>query len=267
MPGSDLLLSTFNSGIAMTPIGYSRTQLTSTIALSAPCHRPTSGMARARAVGPRYPLDWLWPIPRAFTRIHCPEVLELLVLRMRAALLNPVQVEMRGGYRRVQVLQTTVIEFGRESGLCAYAWETGPGSRLVLEPRPLSYVSAGGSGHESRWRSGFAQGFWNDLRRHYYQLHQLSHVEAKLLAFVLWVIERVQSHLTETVPMEPVHAAIERALLCDPEIPDRLYGRLGLNVHALSRARVLAQFTGDLSSDIPSLKDYQECLPCLQNNA
>lgn len=251
----------------MTPIGYSLTQLTSTIALSAPFHRPTSGMARARAVGPRYPLEWLWPIPRVFTRIHCPDVLERLVLRMRAALLNPVQIEMRGGYRRIQILQTTVIEFGRENGLYAYAWETGPGSRLVLEPRPLSYVSAGGPGHECRWRSGFAQGFWNDLRRHYYQLHQLSHVEAKLPAYVLWVMERVQSHLTETVPMEPVHAAIERALLCDPDIPDRFYGRLGLDVRVLSRARVLAQFTGHLSSAVPSLKDYQECLPCLQNNA
>ena len=251
----------------MTPIGYGLTQLTSTIALSAPGHRPTSGMARAAAAGPRYPLDWLWPIPRPLTRIHCPEVLERLVLRMRAALLNPVQVELRGGYRRVQVLQTTVIEFGREDWLCAYAWETGPGTRLVLEPRPLSHVSAAGSGHEGRWRSGFAQGLLKELRRHYHYLRQLSDVEAMLPTYVLWVIDRVQSHLQETVPLEPVHAAIEQALLCDPDVPDRFYARLGLNAGVLSRARVLAQFTGHLGSDVPSLKDYQECLPCLQNNA
>lgn len=77
----------------------------------------------------------------------------------------------------------------------------------------------------------------------------------------------VQSHLQETVPLERVYAAIEQALLCDPEVPDRFYGRLGLDASVLSRARVLAQFTGHLGTDVPSLKDYQECLPCLQNNA
>ena len=251
----------------MTPIGYGLTHLTSTIALSAPGHRPTSGLARAAAAGPRYPLNWLEPIPRVLTRIHCPEVLERLLLRMRAALLSPVQVELRGGYRRVQVLQTTVFEFGREEWLCAYAWETGPGTRLVLEPRPLSHVSAAGPGHESRWRSGFAQGFMTELRRHYYQLRQLSETEALLPIYVLWVIDRVQSHLQETVPLESVHAAIERALLCDPDVPDRFYGRLGLDASVLSCARVLAQVTGRLSAEVPSLKDYQECLPCLQNNA
>jgi hypothetical protein len=137
----------------------------------------------------------------------------------------------------------------------------------VLEPRPLSYVSAAGRGHEGRWRSGFAQGLLKELRGHYHQLRQLSNVEALLPTYVLWAIDRVECHLKETVPLEPVHAAIERALLCDPDVPDRFDGRLGLDASVLSRARVLAQFTGHLGADVPSLKDYQECLPCLQNNA
>lgn len=251
----------------MTPIEYGHTQLTSTIALWAPgqCPRPTQ--SSPAVAGPGYPLDWLGPVPSLFARVHRPEILERMVLRMRAALLNPVQVEWRGSYRRVQILQTTIIEFRSRGELSAYAWESVRGIRLVPVPRPLSYVSAEGRGHEGRWCSGFAQGLLVELRGHHYRRRQLSKVQAVLPTYVLWVIDRVKTHLQETLPQAPVHAAIEQALQCAPNVERRYYAQLGLEADVLSRARVLARFTRHLGSDTPSLKDYQECLPCLQKSA
>lgn len=251
----------------MTPIGYGHTQLTSTIALWAPGHRPLPGQPTLFVGGPGYPLDWLGPVPSLFACVHHPEILARMVLRMRAALLNPVQVEWRGSNRRVQILQTTIIEFRTQGELSAFAWELVRGIRPVPAPRPLSYVSAEGRGHEGRWCSGFAQGLLVELRGHHYRRRQLSKVQAVLPTYVLWAIDRVKTHLQETVPQGPVHAAIEHALQCDPNVERRHHAQLGLDAGTLSRARVLARFTRHLGSDIPSLKDCQECLPCLQNSA
>lgn len=251
----------------MTPIGYSHTQLTSSIALWAPCERTPLGKTVDVPLGPTYPTDWLGPLPSPISRVHRSELVERLVLKMRAALLNPVQVELWFGRRRVQILQTTVIEFEPDGGLNAYAWELSSGSRPCLEPRPLSFVSAVGSGHEGRWLSGFAAGLLREVRRYHYQRRQLNRVQELMPAYVMWVMDRVHAHLNQTVPLEPVHSAIEQALLSDPDAIGRPAARLGLNLAALSYARTMARVAHHQGTQTPTLKDYQECLPCLLNNA
>lgn len=251
----------------MTPIGHSHTQLTSNIALWAPGHRPSLGKTAHTPAGPTYPTECIGPLPPLLARVHRAELVERLVLRMRAALLNPVQVELLLGYRRVQILQNTVVEFGREGWLSAYAWELLPGGRPCLVPRPLSFVSAVGQGHEGRWLSGFALGLMLEHRRYHYQRCQLSSVQGLLPTYVMWVMSRLNDHLAQTMEMAQVHQAIERALLSNPHAVERSTAHQGLDAAVLAQAKERLRFAGHPVDLAPTLKDYQDCQRCLQNNA
>lgn len=171
------------------------------------------------------------------------------------------------GFRRIQILQTTVVEFGAEGQLNAYAWEMQPGARLVLQSRPLSFVSALGHGHEGRWCSGFAQGLLVELRRYYHQRRQLTPVRHVLPTYVLWLVSRMSAHLAQTMEMAPMHLAIEQALLCNPNAEGRSDARRGLNAAVLALAKKRLRLAGHHGRLAPTLKDYQDYQRCLQNNA
>lgn len=245
----------------MTPIGDSRTRLTSSTALFPLTERRNYGVDPAPRVGPDYPLDWLGRIPHPLCRIHHPDLLQRLALRMITSTLDPVQIESEFSYRRIQLLQTTVVEFGSEGHLRTYTWGLTK-QRPCLTPVPTSFVSAVGLGHEGRWHSGFALGLMAAMRR----LHHWHSAEWSLVPpYVVWVMDRMRSHLRETVDMAPVHEAIRQALLSDRKAEGRSTVRLGLDPQVLDQAKTLALYPADASCPYPTLGDYQECIPCLQN--
>jgi len=245
----------------MTPIGDFRTRLTSSTALFPLTDWRNHGVNPAPLVGPGYPLAWLGQIPHPLCRVHHPDLLQRMALRMIASTLDPVQIECEFGYRRVQLLQTTVVEFGSEGHLRTYAWGLTK-QRPCLTPLPTSFVSAVGLGHEGRWHSGFALGLLAALRR----LHHWHSAEWSLVPpYVVWVIDRMRSYLRNTVNMAPVHEAIQQALLTDPRAEGRSTVRLGLDPQVLDQAKTLALYSADATCPYPTLGDYQECIPCLQN--
>ena len=194
--------------LCMTPIGQSHTRLTSTIALFPMEDRPIYGVNPVPMPGPGYPMDWLGPVPPPLCRVHHPDLIQRMVQRMRASTLDPVRIETVFGFRRVQLLHTTVVEFGPEEHLCTYAWGF-TGIRPCLTPVPTSFVSALGAGHEGRWHSGFAMGVMAAMQR----LHHALSAERSLVApYVMWVMDQVRSHLRDTIDIAPVHTAIQKAL-------------------------------------------------------
>jgi hypothetical protein len=245
----------------MIPIGHSHTRLTSTISLFPMQDPRIYGVSPVPLAGPDYPLDWLDPIPRPLCRVHHPDLLQRLVLRMRASILDPVRIETEFGYRRVQLLQTTLVEFGSEGHLCYYAWGITQ-QRPCLTTVPTSFVSAVGLGHEGRWHSGFAVGLLAALRRLH---HWLSPEWSLVPPYVMWVMDRVRSHLRDYIDMAPVHDVIGQALLSDPKAEGRPTVRMGLDPLVLAQAKTLAHYAADPASPYPTLKDYMECIPCLQN--
>lgn len=246
----------------MTPIGDSRTRLVSTTTLFPITEWRIFGVHPATPAGPSYPLNWLGRVPRPLCRVHHPDLLQRLVLRMIASTFDPVQVECEFNFRRVQLLQTTVVEFGPEGNLRSYAWGFAS-HRPCLTPLPTSFVSALGIGHEGRWHSGFAMGMMAALWR----LHHWRTIERSLVpTYVIWVMERLRSHLRDTIDLAPVHEAIRRALLSDPKADGRSSNRMGLDPHTLAKAEMLAFYSADASRPYATLSDYKECLTCLQNS-
>lgn len=245
----------------MTPIGHSRTRLTSTTTLFPFTDRRVFGVNPAPRAGPCYPLDWLDTVPHPLCRVHHPDLLQRLVLRMIASTLDPVQIECDFGFRRVQLLQTTVVEFGYEGHLQSYAWSFSS-QRPCLTTVPTSFVSAVGTGHEGRWHSGFAMGLLAALRR----LHHWHSAEWSLVPpYVVWMMDRVRSHLRDTIDMAPAHEVIRRALLGDPKAEGRPIFRMGLQPLVLAQAQTLAFYSGDPTCPYPTLNDYKECTSCLQS--
>jgi len=58
-------------------------------------------------------------------------------------------------------------------------------------------------------------------------------------------MDRVRSHLRDTIDMEPAHEVIRRTLLSDPSTEGRPIFRMGLQPMVLAQAKTLALYLGD----------------------
>lgn len=163
--------------------------------------------------------------PQHLREVHWPALLEECVTRVRAAIANPVQVELDGPLRRVSVLGVLVYERDFDGQYQLYEWH--PGEVMVDEHDDRRYVDtpvlkrlrAGsvaidGAPDPALWLDRYAHGLQLALCFQWYD-HEL------IDAYVDWAILKLKQRFWTESVQRRAQAKVASALKLDKKVLQR----------------------------------------------
>jgi hypothetical protein len=150
--------------------------------------------------------------PPQFSSVHCPALVNAWHERLQAALEQPVQVELRRGHRRVQILGDAIFDINATGVVCVYGWVFNERDVQELDEIPSNSVVAKGVPYQGFWMTGWRESAFRTL---------LS-INPGKVALCQGYLARVNAQLLElcwtALVQEQVRTSLAQALDLDGEL-------------------------------------------------
>ena len=150
--------------------------------------------------------------PARFTAVHSQALLNAWYKRIQRCLTEPVQIELRKGHRRVQVLGTAIFDFGADGLLEVYVWDFDENDRIMLDRLPGHTVVIDGVPFKALWMERYKLGAARALQqRHPGQ-------EALIRSYMSWAQTELASQSWDERTQDAVRYRIAVELDLDADL-------------------------------------------------
>jgi hypothetical protein len=148
------------------------------------------------------------PVPACWAALLDVRHINRYYARITSLVEDPVELETRGGSRRVAVLGQAVFEIDANGFVAAYLWDWVHGEPACLRAAD-DQISVGDTPYQWSWLDMFRRGFVVEL------LHRLG-AKDELVPYSHWVFDRFRRKLVAECDLRAMRERVRAALALDP---------------------------------------------------